>query len=219
MKRSRFVILPICTCVATITPICACSNGKTEAEKIADAIFGPVHDNKQPEKKTKDFPTVLKGFSDEERKNELLYDLFGFCNEPDYYGIIGGQSFWDLYKDNVVTLQTLVTKCDFSQDLKANFLGYITFIFNKEQDFGMVKYQKNDYVQITYNLSDLTVQHGTMCNLIYHDQSHELACIGFIKQRYDGGKEHMYFIKEINTYLYSQTKVYNSQNYIQDLNQ
>lgn len=215
MKKINLLTLLPLTAIATIAPVCACSNEKSTAEKIADAIFDPV-EHKVPAQKTKNFKSVLQGFTQEERKNELIYDLFGSCNEPNSFGLTGN-SIKELYSENKVAIQSLVTKCSMDEDLKCNFLGYVSFIFTKEcefKDLG-IKYEENDYIQVTYNLSGISPRIDPDCSLAYSDPLTDLpTCIGFIKQRYEGGKEKMYFIKEIDTSSYTTSKVFNSKNYI-----
>lgn len=192
MKRSNLLFAIPCLTVATVAPvISSCGDNKTEAEKIADAIFGPL-DLKW--KHIDSFEGELKKLSQEELNNELVYDLFAL---NDYFAPNASiKEIKDLYKDGTIELQTKITKKSLAFDkhdvLHATFLGYVSFVYTKDYDSGDIHYKANDYMMLTFDMLNLEVViDSDSCSLIYEDSA--TACIGIAKRRCEGGtEEHMH---------------------------
>ncbi len=201
MKRSKLLLATPCVALATITPVCACSQ-TTEAQNIVDAIFGPL-DIKANE--ISSFETELKKLSSEELNNELVYDLFALAPLAAGSGADFVVTMKDLYKNETIGLQTNITKKSLSFDkdkrLVATFLGYVSFVFLKDYTESDRKFKTNDYIMLTFDMVDLPVGiDETTCSLIYKDNLENIeTCIGFIKMRWEDGKEeHMVPIESIN---------------------
>ncbi|MCQ2748275.1 MAG: hypothetical protein MJ223_03510 [Mycoplasmoidaceae bacterium] len=123
MKKTLY--LTPCISLAAIAPICSCGPSTTSAEAIANAIFGST--DITPTTLSTSFADALKSMSSEERKNELVYDLFNRFNQPiDSLD----KTIKQLYVDNVVGINTNINtnffSLEFNQDkLIANFLGSV----------------------------------------------------------------------------------------------
>lgn len=209
MKKIKFITLVPSVALATVTPICACSQ-TNQAQDIVDAIFGPL-DIKTPKNLpvAGSFEKSLKTLNQEELNNELFYDLFGlyrFGVPPEEH--TAEMSSWIeeiryLYENGAIQIKTNITRnslaFDDKGDLCANFLGYVSFVFIKESSLDSLEYKVNDYFMLTYDLFNIKVQiNEENCTLIYKS-SWEGVCIGFIKTRFNGGiEEHMAPIESMN---------------------
>lgn len=223
MKRSKLLISSLAG--LSLIPACfaftACGNSATEVEKVVEAIYIPTQSEiKDHPKHTNNFTETLKTFENEQdRLNELYYDLFGFFNLNGYFELKDSESFTSLYKQDIVSFKTNIThkSLGFNEDktkLKCNFLGYCSFVFLKDHE----PYKADDYIMLTYDIDDVDVQiNNANCSLQYKpnsDKYSQEACVGFIKAR-KNAKETLYYIKDVNTTTYKDAGLpANSKNYV-----
>ncbi|MCQ3915061.1 MAG: hypothetical protein MJ201_04920 [Mycoplasmoidaceae bacterium] len=201
MKKIKFITLVPSVALATIIPVCACSQ-KNKTQDIVDAIFGPLDIKRK--KIINSFEEELKKLSPEELNNELIYDLFSLSplTVIDAYNFITMMK--DLYEKEIIGIQTKITKeslsFDKEGDLIATFLGYVSFVFLKDYTSGEKKYLVNDYCMLTFDMVNLYVRiDEPSCSLIYEDNFSGHSAIGFMKIRMEGGaQEHMISINEID---------------------
>lgn len=183
MKKIQLLLLTPCVSLTAIATSCSCNNRNKTAEEIADAIFGPT--DLDQTKLTTTFIQAIKDMSGNERKDELIYDIYKNCNLPLEFN--ADSSLKDLYKNNTVEIQTNITKCsiDFENDKPyATYLGYVSFVFLKDYDEHL---KKDDYIMITLDFKNIELQvNEEDCYLYYETQGGQT--LGFTKVRYDGGQ-------------------------------
>lgn len=194
MKINKFLFLTPSVALATFMPLVSCG-GDTEAERIIHAIFDPL-DAERIQIDSGEFTNKLKeDYSSDDLNKELIYDLFLEVNKLEF----DGYSMKDLVDMGDVGIQTNIRNCSLTfdgNDLKASFLGYVSFVFLKEH----VSFYVNDYIMYTYEFKNLKVLTGdSTCSLYYCDPI-ETHVIGFIKWRCFGGDdEWLTYIDEVDT--------------------
>jgi len=193
MKRSKLIFAPIiATCaVAPIAMVTGC-NQKSEAELIADAIIEPTKITTTT-KITTSYIEKLNSFTDDEKKACLIYDLFGLFNIKGWRSLPTDNSFTSLYTNNIVSIATNITKCNYSvnsatNEVTVNLLGYVSFIFNENladaPGSQTLAYHKNDYVMVTYDIQNrVCAVDETNCCLTYKPSTTgQQEVIGMIKE-------------------------------------
>lgn len=201
MKRSKLLLpllssLSIVPCITTIT---SC-NDNIGAKNVADAIF-----KTKDAQNTTNFTNSLKSLSEDDRKREIVYDLFGSFNLKGKYSLATSESIADLYKSETVGIKVNITKAELNfstdgNDLLANFLGYVSFVFLKDHE----PYKTNDYVMLTFDIDNQKVSiDNNNCSLKYeiNDKTIQQSCIGFAKVRKQS-KEVMQYFTYIDTNEY-----------------
>ncbi|XQP55369.1 MAG: hypothetical protein ACOQNV_01210 [Mycoplasmoidaceae bacterium] len=199
MKKSKLLFLTPCLTVATIAPVITSCGGKSEAEQIADYIFGPLSKDRVHIESS--FQDALKGLSSKERQKEQIYDLFafGFSYFASAYGSFDINELNELYKNNTVGIKSNITQNSLNFDgdtLKGTFLGYVSFVFQK--NYSEI-WKTNDYIMFTFNFFNIDVQlNETKCSFLYKDINTFL--IGILELRnYGGTQRHTTGITQINT--------------------
>ena len=186
MKKSKLLILSPCLAIAALAPIVSCNKASNAAEEVANAIFGPL-DAKATKITKSSILEELASIDESEQSNELIYDLFCVCNKND--------NMYDRYTNTTVSLVSNITKCQIhtaNDKVYATFLGYVSFVFTKDDTFNNRKYKANDYIMYTYDFKNIEITMNTdQSSFIY--KAEDSASLGFIKVRWeDGSKEALY---------------------------
>ncbi|XQP55979.1 MAG: hypothetical protein ACOQNY_01105 [Mycoplasmoidaceae bacterium] len=208
MKINKFLFLTPSVALATFMPLVSCG-GDAEAERIIHAIFDPL-DVEPFQIDGGEFTNKLKEYSSDELNKELIYDLFLEINTTKY--TFDGYHMKELVDKGDVGIKTIINNCTLAfdgDDLKASFLGYVSFIFLKEHE----SFYVNDYIMYTYEFKNLKViPYDLTCSLYYQDIRYPDVALGFVKTRCFGGEdEWLRYIKMVNT---NQTEApTNSKNY------
>lgn len=183
MKKSKLLFLTPCVALATITPIVSCQASKSEAEKIADAIFDPSEKQASKMPKTTIIESVAS-LSQEDQQKEIIYDLCSTANNQKH-------NFKQMYKDNDVALATNITKCSMKYEnnkLYATFLGYVSFVFQNEKIIEDKQFKLNDYIMYTFDFKDIEITQGENPYSLKY-QAEADASLGFAKIRWNGGSQ------------------------------
>lgn len=211
MKRNKLLL--ITPCLALAPAICTVScGGQSPAQKIANAIFGPL--DLTPTSLDKSFKDALKSLNQEELNNELVYDLYMGANANNQIPELD-KSIRDLYKENKVELKINITTSELKFDndnLKASFVGYVSFIFLQDIN---ESFKENDYIMITYDFKNIIPNIND--DYLGYDGGDGYS-IGFIKTRCDGGQhEHLKHIPSINKDSFEFSNIpHNSKNWVKN---
>lgn len=198
MKRNKLLfVTPFTIALAIVPSITSCSKNKMNSEDVIENLFAPLEGSRQnPPEKYKNLVDVYKDMSEDEKKSELIYDLF---IEPTTKEISSNKSIYDLYKEKYLTAIVNIKECSSELSgvetsapvIKSSFRGYINFVFTKEFE----DYKINDYILITYMLpTTIPYFQYSGWGLIYKTSGVH-TCIGFIESKKGGEDQPLQYLE------------------------
>jgi len=192
MKRSKLLI-PTLSALA-VTPaiaLSACNQGDSVEQQILDCVFKPI---KLKKTHVDNFEAAYKEqMTDEEKKQELIYDAFGDFNtitvDDDAESI---SDLWlnkheGAFKVNIAEISVVKS----SDKYLATLRGYIAYVFGKEHTtlLGSTKVtmKANDFIMITYQFKNIEVKVDGDC--FNFGANIESAIVGIAQYKYNGGED------------------------------